>query len=56
MFSLVKKQHITTKEFTYSVGDVSLKFSLRIDTKSQLKDFKELLEKALEEIKNELED
>lgn len=51
---LLKEEHITSREFNYSKGDVSLKFGLRIDIKSQLKDFKELLIKALEDVTEEI--
>lgn len=52
----LKENHNITKQFDYSKGDVSLKFSLRIDIKSQLRDFKELLGKALIDVNYELSD
>lgn len=51
----LKENHQTNRQFDYSKGDVSLKFGLRIDVKDQLKDFKEILEKALGEVTEELE-
>lgn len=51
----LKENHIVNKEFNYSKGDVSLRFTLRIDIKGQLKDFKECLEQALENVKEEIE-
>lgn len=51
----LKENHNTTKQFDYSKGDVSLKFGLRIDIKDQLRDFKELLEKALQDLDEEIE-
>ena len=51
----LKEDHKTNRTFNYSKGDVNLAFTLRIDTKDQLKDFKELLEKSLEDITEEIE-
>lgn len=51
----LKENNTTSKQFDYSQGDVSLKFTLRTDIKSQLKDFKLLLEKALSDVISELE-
>ncbi len=44
----------STREFNYMLGDVNLKFSLRTDIKQQLKDFSQILERALEDVKAEL--
>jgi len=43
------------KNFSYTKGEVSLVFSLQIDTKEKLIDFKSCLEIALEEINEEIE-
>lgn len=43
-----------TKQFAYFKGGVELKFSLRIDVKQQLKEFKECLEQALKDVSEEL--
>jgi len=43
------------KNFSYTKGEVSLVFSLQIDTKEKLIDFKGCLEIALEEISEEIE-
>ena len=51
----LKENHITNRTFDYAQGDVTLKFTLRIDIKNQLKDFKVILEKALEDVTEELE-
>ncbi len=51
----VKTDHTESKNFSYSKGKVNLAFSLRVDVKHQLRDFEELLETALEDVKNELE-
>ena len=48
------QDHTTRKEFSYSKGKVSLKFVLNLDNKSEIKDFKDLLETALEEIEREI--
>ena len=52
---IFKENNTTSKQFDYAQGDVSLKFVLRTDIKSQLKDFKPLLEKALVDVSEELE-
>lgn len=56
---MFRKQLKTNNEdwrnFNYSKGDTTLNFKLRIDIKSQLKDYKELLEKALQDVTGELE-
>lgn len=59
MFNKIRKTTIqnnstTSKNFSYSKGEVSLNFNLRNDTKTQLKDFKELLEVATLEVDNEI--
>lgn len=51
----LKENHNTTRQFDYSKGDVSLRFSLRIDIKDQLKDFAELLKKASQDVQTEIE-
>ena len=55
MFNKLKENHITNRTFNYSKGDITLNFTLRIDIKDQLKDFKELLEMAVKEISEEIE-
>jgi hypothetical protein len=51
----LKEDHVVNKTFNYSKDEVKLIFTLRVDNKSQLKDFKELLTKALEDISGEIE-
>jgi len=51
---ILKKSHEINKTFNYSKGDVSLSFVLRTDLKVVMLDFKELLEKALADIDEEL--
>lgn len=50
----LKQNHSTNRNFEYSKGDVSLKFSLRTDTKNQLKDFLEILKVAIKEVEEEI--
>ena len=40
--------------FTYQKGKCQLLFNLRIDIKNELRDFKQLLEEALEDVSEEL--
>ena len=51
----IKTEHQDNRTFSYSKGDIKLNFTLRIDTKSQLKDFKELLLKAVDDVSEEIE-
>lgn len=54
MFSMVKKENITNKTFSYSKANVTLSFTLRTDIKQDLKNFLELLKVAQEEIEDEI--
>lgn len=51
--SIVQNNSTTSKNFSYAKGEVTLSFSLRTDTKTQLKDFAELLKVAILEVDNE---
>ena len=51
---LLIKNHIENKSFNFSKGNVNLSFTLRIDIKSELQDFKELLEQAIIDVDKEL--
>lgn len=57
--NLFKKQiienHTENKTFNYQKDKVSLVFTLRTDVKKELKNFKDLLEKAIVDIDKELE-
>jgi hypothetical protein len=44
----------TYRDFSYSKNDIVLNFKLRIDIKTDLQVFKELLTQALEDIEGEL--
>lgn len=46
---------LVSRTFDYQNGDISLKFTLRIDVKKDLKIFKELLETALKDVTAEIE-
>ena len=50
----IKKDTTDTRAFTYSKNKVNLNFSLRTDIKSELKDFRDILEQALEDVNKEL--
>ncbi len=43
-----------SRNFNYTKGNVRLNFTLRIDIKQELKDFKECLEQALKDVNEEL--
>ncbi len=45
----------TRKNFSYTLNNCRLAFSLRTDIKQELKDFKELLSTALKEVSEEIE-
>ena len=51
---LLRDTGARTRDFKYSLGNVSLDFSLRTDTKTGLKDFAKLLEQALVDVKEEI--
>ena len=46
---------LSSREFRYQKGTTNLKFSLNLDNKSEMKEFKELLTKALADVEIELE-
>ena len=48
------QNHSTSKTFDYARGEVALKFTLNTDKKNELRDFKELLEKAVADVSEEL--
>lgn len=52
--NIVKRKTVDTRQFSYSKNKVNLGFTLRTDVKSELKDFRDLLEKAIEDINKEL--
>lgn len=51
--SIIKKSSLS-KYFLYTKGEVSLDFTLNMDTKDQMRDFLELLKLAAEEVTAEL--
>jgi hypothetical protein len=50
----VLEKNTENKTFDYAKGVVTLKFTLRTDIKSELKDFEAILEKALEDVREQL--
>ena len=52
--NIVKREKVDKRQFSYSKNKVNLGFTLRTDVKSELKDFRDLLEKAIEDINKEL--
>ncbi len=54
MKDIVRKSSELRKTFSYDKGAVHLDFTLRIDTKQELKDFKEILLRAVEEVEEEI--
>lgn len=51
---LLTKNHIESKSFNFNKGSVNLSFTLRIDIKSELQDFKELLDQAVIDVNKEI--
>ena len=49
------KPILTSREFRYQKGTTSLKFALNLDNKTEMREFKELLEKALQDVQEELD-
>lgn len=47
--------NIQRKQFDYTLGPINLNFTLRTDVKSELKAFRELMERATKDIDAELE-
>ena len=50
----IAEDHSVKKTFNYTKDGVNLSFTLRIDIKSELTHFKELLEKALDDVIEEI--
>lgn len=51
-----KQENLETKKtFSYKKGTVNLSFTLNVDNKSEMKVFKELMLKALQDIDLEIE-
>lgn len=51
----VTSERIERATFTYAQGNTKLEFTLRVDIKKELEDFKQCLEAALQDINNQLE-
>lgn len=52
---IIVTNHVTRREFVYTLGDVKLDFKLRTDVKNELEDFKALMLIGIKDIDAELE-
>jgi len=52
--NIIKKDHVQNKTFNYSKGEVNLDFTLRVDIKTQLKDFLEILKVSIKDVEEEI--
>ena len=52
--NIVQKQTVETKQFNYSKNKMHLDFTVRVDIKNDMKDFRDLLLRAIEDIEEEL--
>jgi hypothetical protein len=52
--NIIQKEIADTRSFHYSKNKCNLDFNLRIDVRTELKDFKDLLLRAIEDIEEEL--
>lgn len=50
----MKTKNTTSKSFSYSKGKVSLDFTLRTDMKQEIKDFLEILQRSIDDVKEEI--
>lgn len=50
----ISKDSTQQRTFDYKLGKVTLNFSLRVDIKSELSDFRRLLLEALKDVEEEL--
>lgn len=53
--SPIVEESVTRREFSYVKGNVTLKHTLRVDVDFELKAYKELMLKAIEDIDKELD-
>lgn len=49
-FVSLDKKIVTKKEFSYTKGNCNLGFTLKVDTESELKDFRLCLEEGIKDI------
>lgn len=54
MFGIMQKTQQVNKKYNYSKGKVTLDFSLNLDTKQNIKDFKDILTEALKDVEETL--
>lgn len=50
----IVEESVTRREFSYTKGNVNLKYSLRVDVDFELEAFKELMVRGIEDIDKEL--
>ena len=55
MYWIKNKELIKNRTFSYTKGKINLNFTLRTDIKDELKIFRELLEVAILEVREEIE-
>ena len=55
IFNSMRKENVIRKEYSYTMGDVNLKFTLRTDIKKEMVAFKQLMSAAIAEIEDDLE-
>jgi len=48
--NILQKTHENKRTFSYSKGNVNLSFTLNVDTKSELKDFLDLLKAGQKDV------
>ena len=54
LFNRVQDSGVTRRAFSYRIGKVVLNFNLRTDATDELTKFKVLLERALEDVEEEI--
>lgn len=52
---VLKRDNVEKKDYSYTLGGVSLSFTLRSDTKEQMKNFLKLMEAAKVDINKQLD-
>lgn len=52
---ILQRDQSQSKSFSYKKGNVSLNFTLRIDIKQDLKDFKDCLIAAVDDVETEIQ-
>ena len=52
---MVARKHVTRKEFSYEKNGTTLAFTLRVDVKTELEAFEDMMKAALVEVRQEIE-